>query len=65
MYTGILLPVPYGSMCCPYHQLKYSSPNRSKTIKQEPHKIAYLSDYGGLGPKEVTRMGQSQKGKNG
>ena len=23
--------MPYGSICCTYHQLKYSSPNRSKT----------------------------------
>ena len=31
--------MPYGSICCTHHQLKYSSPNRSnKNKKQEPHK---------------------------
>ena len=25
--------VPYGGICCTYHQLKYSSPNRSKKPK--------------------------------
>ena len=24
-------PVPHGSICCTYHQLKYLSPNRKKT----------------------------------
>ena len=33
--------MPYGSICCTYHQLKYSSLNRSKNPKQEPHKRAY------------------------
>ena len=28
MHEGI--PVPYGSIFCTYHQLKYSSPNHSK-----------------------------------
>ena len=34
-----------------YHQLKYSSPNRSKNTlqKQEPHKRAYLLENGGYG----------------
>ena len=30
-----LIPVPYSSICCTYHQLKYSSPNLSKK-NQEP-----------------------------
>ena len=40
------------ALCCTYHQLKYSSPNRSKT-KQEPHKRAYLSENGGLGKTDL------------
>ena len=28
-YRLIVIPVPYGSICRTYHQLKYSSPNRS------------------------------------
>ena len=32
--------MPFGSICCTYHQLKCSSTNRSKkTKKQEPHKL--------------------------
>ena len=34
---------------CTYHQLKYSSPNRLKKQKQEPHKREYLSENGDLG----------------
>ena len=30
-----LLPVPYGSSCCTYRQLKYSSPNRSKQKQKD------------------------------
>ena len=44
-----------------YHQLKYSSPNRSKTPKPATHKRAYLLENGGLREKEVRRMGQKQK----
>ena len=50
-YTHMLIPVPYGSICCTYHQLKYSSPNRSKKQKQKSHKRTYLSENGGLGKK--------------
>ena len=38
--------MPYGSICCRYHQLNYSSPNRSTTTKQEPHKSAHFSENG-------------------
>ena len=27
--------VPYGSICCTYHQLNYSSPNRSNNTKKD------------------------------
>ena len=54
-YTNVykLIPVPYGSVCCTYHQLKYSSPNRSnKQKRQEPHKIGKWRFRG----KEINRM---------
>ena len=38
--------MPYGSICCTYHHLKYTSPNRSKKKKK---KRATLSENGGLG----------------
>ena len=33
------MPLPYGSICCTCHQLKYSSPNRSnqKQTKKTSH----------------------------
>ena len=34
MHDG-LIPVPYGSMCCTYHQLKYSSPMLARERKRE------------------------------
>ena len=56
----------YGSICCTYHQLKYSSLTAKKKHykNQEPHKRAYLSENGGSGEekKEVRRIiGQKQK----
>ena len=48
----MLIPVPYGSVCCTYNQLKYSSPNRPNKKRQEPHKRAYLSENAGLGKKK-------------
>ena len=58
--------MPYGNICCTYHQLKYWSTNRSKT-KQEPHKRAYLSENGGLGKKKSewakSRKGQDRKNR--
>ena len=42
------MPVPYDSMCCTYHRLKYSFPNHSKTT-QEPDERAYLSKRQDLG----------------
>ena len=42
--------------CCPYHKTKYS-PNRSTTIKQEPHKRAYLSENGRFREKQIRRIG--------
>ena len=29
--------MPHGSICCTYHQLKYSSPNRSNKQKDKSH----------------------------
>ena len=40
------MPVPYDSICCTYHQLKYSTPNRSK--KTRATQRAYLSVIGGF-----------------
>ena len=56
-----LIPVPYGGICCSYHQQKYSSPNHSRkqNKQQEPHKTAYLSEK--FREEEVRRMGQNQK----
>ena len=35
----LIIPVPYGSICCTYHQPKYSSPNHSnKTMKSHTKK---------------------------
>jgi hypothetical protein len=48
---------------CTYHQLKYSSPNRSNKTKQEPHKRAYLSENGGLGKNRSGEWPKSRKGK--
>ena len=56
------IPVPYSSICCTYHQLKYSSPDHSKKKGQERHKTAYLSENGSFGGNEVRRMGQIRKG---
>ena len=56
--------MPYGSTCCTYHQLKYSSPNRSnKNKKQEPHKRAHLSENGGIGKKRQENGPKAQKDK--
>ena len=55
------IPVPYGSMGCTYHQLKYSSPNRSNKANQERHKRAYLSENWGLGKKKSEEWAKSTK----
>ena len=56
--------MPYGSICCTYHQLKYLSPNRSKRLKtQEPHKISYLLENGGLGKKKSGELPKAEKDK--
>ena len=57
------IPVPYGSICCTYHPLKYSSPNGSSkhSKRQEPHKRAYLSGNGGLGKKISREWAKSKK----
>ena len=53
----------HGSICCTYHQLKYSSPNRpNKQKSQKPHKRAYLSENGGLGKKKSGEWAKSRKG---
>ena len=53
--------MPYGSIGCTYHLLKYSSPNRSKTNKQEPHQRAYLLENGGLGKNKSGKWAKSRK----
>ena len=55
--------MPYGSMRCTYHRLKYSSPNRPKTTIQEPDERAYLSENGGLGKNRSGEWAKSRKGK--
>ena len=59
----MLTPVPYGSIivCCTYHQLKYSSSNRSQKTAQEPHKRTYLADKGGLAKKISGEWANSKK----
>ena len=37
MHKRLIIPVPYGSICYTYHQLKYSSPNRSDKPKDKSH----------------------------
>ena len=54
--------VPYGSMCCTYHQPKYSSPNRSNETYHERHKRAYLSEKGGLAKKKSEEWAKSRTG---
>ena len=57
------MPMSYGSICCTYHQLKYSSPNRSKKHQQEqPHKRAYLAENGDLEKKKSGEWAKSRKG---
>ena len=59
MHKGQYHAMPYGSICCTYHQLKYSSPDRSnKQKRQQPHKRAYLSENGDLAKK---RSGECAK----
>ena len=61
--------VPYGSMCCTYHQLKYSSPKRTPPQKktqqqQKPTKSHTKEPTVGkwrFREKEVMRMCQEQK----
>ena len=51
-------------ICCTYHQLKYSSPNRSKKQNKSHTNEVYLSENGGFGKKN--RLGEwanSKKGK--
>ena len=52
------------NLCCTYHQLKYSYPNRSKNkTKQEPHKRAYLSENGGLRKRSQENGPKAEKNK--
>ena len=60
MHKGYIIPVPHGSIL--YHQLTYSSPNRSKKQnKKEPHKRTYCSEKRRFREKDVRRMSQKQK----
>ena len=54
------IPLPYGSISCTYHQLKYSSPNRSKKLKS--YKRSYLSENGSFGKKRPGEWAKSRKG---
>ena len=57
------LPVPCGIVCCIYHQLKYSSPNRSKkppkTGKSHTEEPFGKSRF--MEKENVRKMGQKQK----
>ena len=55
-----LRPVPYGNICCTYHQLKYSS--LAQKANQEPHSRAYLLEKGGLGKNKSGAWAESRKG---
>ena len=63
IYLFIYLLEAY-SICYIYHQLKYSSPKRSKKQQQnqEPHKRAYLSENGGLWKKKSGEWAKSRQG---
>ena len=54
----------YGSICCTYHQLKYSSPNRSNKQKK-PRDAQKSLPFGKwrFREKEVRRTGQKKKNK--
>ena len=58
--ANIIIPVPCDSIGCTYHQLKYSSPNRSKTKTRATQKSLPFRKWR-LRGKEVRRMGQKQK----
>ena len=47
-------------MCCTYHQLKYSSPNHSKTQNKSHTKEPTFGKWR-FREKEVRRKGQKQK----
>ena len=57
--------MPYGSICCIYYQLKYSSPapNRSNKSINKSHikEPIYLSDNGGLGKKSSGELAEKDK----
>ena len=74
IYINALIPVPHGSICYTYQQLKYSSTNRSTpqktTNKQNPTKPTTTTratqkslPFGNrrFREKEVRRLGQKQK----
>ena len=53
--------MPFGSICCTYHQLKYSYPNRSnKNKKTRATQKSLPFGKWRFGGKEVRRMGQKQ-----
>ena len=60
----MLITVPYDSICCTYHQLKYSSSNRAQTNKKDKSytkETIYLSEHGGLGEKRSGEWAKSRK----
>ena len=52
--------MPYGSVYCTYHQLKYSSPNRSKKHKKATQKNLPFGKWR-FRENEVRGTGQKQK----
>ena len=60
MHKGVI-PVPYGSICCTYHQLKYSYPNRSRKTTTKATQKSLPFGKRRFREKEVRRMGQKQK----
>ena len=57
--------MPYGSICCTYHQQKYSCPNRSKTTKNKSHTKdrSYLSEKGVQGKRSPENGPKAEKDK--
>ena len=57
--------MPFGSIGCTYHQLKYSSPNRSKKPKKRATQQSLPFGKWKFGKKEVRRMGQKTERATG
>ena len=55
------MPVSYGSICCTYHQLKYSSPNRSTKPRATQKSLPF--ENGVLGKKNSGEWPKAEKDK--